>query len=126
VEAHFQASSHVRDPLAGDLFTIVPADALAMGISRPTAPSADAAAMGEAQTSEAPESRPPWLFAFNPGEDVQKLKVRLVVIIGSSDDFGTAFAGRLLSAGVRHVVCLLGGMSSLREDARSYLTSGVE
>ncbi|CAK9079738.1 TBC domain-containing protein kinase-like protein [Durusdinium trenchii] len=95
---HFQSSIHVSDPEAPDLLSSLPPDFVShCGTPR------------EAQ--EEPAS--PWLFATS--------RLRLVVVIGA-EDFGIAFADRLLNAGIRHVLCLLGGIAGLREQAPTYLT----
>merc|ERR1711920_901378 len=124
VDGHFQASVLVRDPDEGELNQIVPPEVLSLG-GTPMIP-------GDSTTSPADvedntEAVPPWLFGFDPGEGAPpELRVRLVVVVGGRGDFGASFAGRLLCAGVRHVVCLLGGAAALRADAPRYLVSGTD
>lgn len=65
----------------------------------------------------------PWLF--NLSSPNIALRVRLVVVVGGKD-FGASFAERLACAGIRHTVCLLGGIAALKDDAPRYLVSGPE
>eukprot|EP00747_Dinoflagellata_sp_TGD_P081998 gnl/TRDRNA2_/TRDRNA2_161523_c3_seq1.p1 gnl/TRDRNA2_/TRDRNA2_161523_c3~~gnl/TRDRNA2_/TRDRNA2_161523_c3_seq1.p1 ORF type:complete len:264 (+),score=42.14 gnl/TRDRNA2_/TRDRNA2_161523_c3_seq1:3-794(+) len=111
-ESHFQNSLSVRNPVGGDLESIVPYEVLSMG-----------AAPHEMEADALARAAPPWLFGFDPTEEAPVLRVRLVVVVGAAEDYGATFAGRLLAAGVRHVVCLLGGVTALRADAASYLVS---
>lgn len=114
-EGHFQASVHVRDPEDRDLANAVPPEILSMGAT----PRDDA----DPEAEQSSEHASPWLFGFDQRMGTSpELRVRLVVVIGNSVDCGADFAERLVCAGVRHVVCLLGGVGALKADAPSYLT----
>ncbi|CAK0868328.1 unnamed protein product [Prorocentrum cordatum] len=126
---HFQASHHVREPEDGDLTSILPADVLAAGSAPAGRPEAAVLAppAAPADAEDGADAAPPWLFRFDRGaQGAPELRLRFVVVVGGRDDFGSGFAERLLCAGVRHVVCLLGGAASLRADAPRYLVSGPE
>jgi len=121
---HFQGSNHIRDPEDGELSCIVPLEVLNLG-GTPVSPTDPQGGEGD----EGSEAASPWLFAFDPSDDVPpELRVRLVVIVGAGArcDFGASFAERLICIGVRHVVCLLGGAGALRADAPRYLVTGPE
>jgi len=121
-DGHFQSSVLVKDPEEGDLTSIIPPEVLSLGGTPMTA-----GEPGSTEVDESAEAVAPWLFGFDPGEgSPPELRVRLVVVVGGRQDFGASFAGRLLCAGVRHVVCLLGGAAALRADAPRYLVTGTE
>lgn len=147
VEGHFQSSCHIRDPESDDLRNVVPAEVLNLGVtpggadphangvslSVPSGAVGGGAGLGGiggsgVELADSMDVAAPWLFAFDPtdGGPSPELRVRLVVVVGGNDDCGAAFAERLLCAGVRHVVCLLGGAAALRQDAPSYLAAGNE
>lgn len=98
---HFQSSVHV-DPAADLRHPSLPTDF----VSQCGTP-------GESD-GEQPAFAAPWLFG-------KRRALRLVVVIGG-EDFGISFAERLLNAGVRHVLCLLGGLDAVLQEAPSYLS----
>lgn len=138
IEGHFQGSSFVRDPCDGELRHILPPDVLSLGTTPTAVPVVGAelpaagsqpgtSSGGGSDAEELTEVVAPWLFDFLPSCDSPPgLRIRLVVVVAQPADCGAPFAERLVRAGVRHVVCLLGGAASLRADARAYLATGVD
>eukprot|EP00435_Cladocopium_sp_Y103_P062538 s1283_g24.t1 len=101
---HFQSSVHVSDPDACDL----------RSPSLPTEFATQCGTPGNESDGEPPAVAAPWLFG-------KPRALRLVVVIGG-EDFGISFAEHLLNAGVRHVLCLLGGLEAVLHEAPSYLS----
>ncbi|CAE8657981.1 unnamed protein product [Polarella glacialis] len=86
--------------------------------------SAPAGGVGHCEAADNLEAAPPWLFTS--AASTAALRLKLVVVVGGQGDFGVSFAERLLAEGVRHVVCLLGGVAALQADAPRYLVVGSE
>eukprot|EP00927_Polykrikos_kofoidii_P029666 TRINITY_DN25623_c0_g2_i1.p1 TRINITY_DN25623_c0_g2~~TRINITY_DN25623_c0_g2_i1.p1 ORF type:complete len:1173 (+),score=200.15 TRINITY_DN25623_c0_g2_i1:169-3687(+) len=120
-EGHFQASTHVREAEEGELSEILPQEVLCSGGTPGL--NFDLSVVGaDTETAEVSHDADPWLFDFDPREmAIPELRMRLVVIIGGRDDYGATFAVRLLNAGIRHIVCLLGGAAILKAEAPSYM-----
>eukprot|EP00928_Gymnodinium_smaydae_P087620 TRINITY_DN71864_c0_g1_i1.p1 TRINITY_DN71864_c0_g1~~TRINITY_DN71864_c0_g1_i1.p1 ORF type:complete len:954 (+),score=213.58 TRINITY_DN71864_c0_g1_i1:214-2862(+) len=130
-EFHFQGSVHVRDPEAVDLRLVLPADVLST--LKTPGPEVGDNIVGRDNVTAGVAAVDPcadggggsaWLFAFDAdAEAVPELRLRLAVVVGGPEDHGAAFAARMLSVGLRHVVCLLGAAAALKADAASYLTT---